>query len=112
MSSSKQGLPVVGHVPLSVTSVEAAEAGQKSIEHLGSIRSHVREHTACITIVQWVPTARSYRLTIDDHSGRLLFFDSDVWAESIEEVQQIADVLTQEAAPHDCRCEGRMRFIP
>jgi hypothetical protein len=35
--AKKQGLPVVGHVPLSVTSVEAAEAGQKSIEHLGSI---------------------------------------------------------------------------
>jgi len=33
----KQGLPVVGHVPLSITSVEASDAGQKSIEHLGSI---------------------------------------------------------------------------
>ncbi|MGZ8844657.1 MAG: amidohydrolase family protein [Pyrinomonadaceae bacterium] len=31
------GLPVVGHVPLSITTVEAADAGQKSIEHLGSI---------------------------------------------------------------------------
>jgi hypothetical protein len=33
----KQGLPVVGHVPLAVTSVEASDAGQRSIEHLGSI---------------------------------------------------------------------------
>lgn len=35
--AKKQGLPVVGHVPLSITSVEASDAGQKSIEHLGSI---------------------------------------------------------------------------
>lgn len=33
----KQGLPVVGHVPLSLTSVEASNAGEKSFEHLGSI---------------------------------------------------------------------------
>lgn len=30
-------IPVVGHVPLSVTTIEASDAGQKSIEHLGSI---------------------------------------------------------------------------
>jgi imidazolonepropionase-like amidohydrolase len=35
--AKKQGLPVVGHVPLSVTSVEASDAGQRSIEHLGTI---------------------------------------------------------------------------
>jgi cytosine/adenosine deaminase-related metal-dependent hydrolase len=35
--AKKQRLPVVGHVPLSITSVEASAAGQKSIEHLGSI---------------------------------------------------------------------------
>ena len=35
--AKKQGLPVVGHVPLSVTTVEASDAGQKSIEHLGTI---------------------------------------------------------------------------
>ncbi|HKZ81185.1 MAG TPA: amidohydrolase family protein [Pyrinomonadaceae bacterium] len=33
----KLELPIVGHVPLSVTSVEASESGQRSIEHLGSI---------------------------------------------------------------------------
>lgn len=33
----RQGLPVVGHVPLSVTTLEASDAGQKSIEHLGNI---------------------------------------------------------------------------
>jgi hypothetical protein len=33
----KQDLPVVGHVPLAITSVEASDAGQRSIEHLGSI---------------------------------------------------------------------------
>jgi Amidohydrolase family len=33
----KQTLPVVGHVPLSISTIEAADAGQKSIEHLGSI---------------------------------------------------------------------------
>jgi cytosine/adenosine deaminase-related metal-dependent hydrolase len=33
----KQSLPVVGHTPLSITTLEASDAGQKSIEHLGSI---------------------------------------------------------------------------
>jgi len=33
----QQALPVVGHVPLSITSLEASDAGQKSIEHLGTI---------------------------------------------------------------------------
>lgn len=35
--AKKQGLPVVGHVPLSTTSVEASDSGQSSIEHLGTI---------------------------------------------------------------------------
>ncbi len=35
--AKKQGLPVVGHVPLSVTTIEASDAGQKSIEHLGTL---------------------------------------------------------------------------
>ncbi len=35
--AQKQRLPVVGHVPLSITSVEASDAGQRSIEHLGNI---------------------------------------------------------------------------
>jgi imidazolonepropionase-like amidohydrolase len=33
----KDGLSVVGHVPQSITTLEASAAGQKSIEHLGSI---------------------------------------------------------------------------
>jgi imidazolonepropionase-like amidohydrolase len=32
-----KGLPVVGHAPLSITSEEASNAGQRSIEHLGNI---------------------------------------------------------------------------
>ena len=35
--AKRLGLPVVGHVPLSLTSAEASDAGQKSIEHLGTI---------------------------------------------------------------------------
>ena len=35
--AKKDGLPVVGHVPESITTTEASGAGQKSIEHLGSI---------------------------------------------------------------------------
>jgi amidohydrolase family protein len=35
--AKKQGLPFVGHVPMSVTAVEASAAGQKSIEHLNGI---------------------------------------------------------------------------
>lgn len=32
--AKKQGLPFAGHVPLSVSAVEASDAGQKSFEHL------------------------------------------------------------------------------
>lgn len=35
--AKKRNLPVVGHVPLSITTTEASDAGQRSIEHLGSI---------------------------------------------------------------------------
>lgn len=34
--SKKQGLPFVGHVPSAVTTAEASDAGQKSVEHLGT----------------------------------------------------------------------------
>ena len=33
----RQGLPVAGHVPLYVSVAEASDAGQKTMEHLGSI---------------------------------------------------------------------------
>jgi imidazolonepropionase-like amidohydrolase len=33
--AKKAGLPFVGHVPTAITSAEASEAGQKSIEHMG-----------------------------------------------------------------------------
>jgi imidazolonepropionase-like amidohydrolase len=44
--SKKQGLPFVGHVPMSVTALEASAAGQKSIEHLNGIDlvCSAREH--------------------------------------------------------------------
>lgn len=35
--SRRQRIPFVGHVPTSVTTMEASDAGQKSIEHLGTI---------------------------------------------------------------------------
>jgi amidohydrolase family protein len=35
--AKRQRIPVVGHVPLSLTSLEASDAGQRSFEHLGSI---------------------------------------------------------------------------
>jgi imidazolonepropionase-like amidohydrolase len=34
--SSRIGLPFAGHLPVSVTALEAAQAGQRSIEHFGS----------------------------------------------------------------------------
>lgn len=33
--AKKAGLPFVGHVPTAITTIEASDAGQKSIEHLG-----------------------------------------------------------------------------
>jgi hypothetical protein len=35
--SRKVGLPFVGHVPVAITTADASDAGQKSIEHLGRI---------------------------------------------------------------------------
>lgn len=35
--AKKLGLPFVGHVPTAITTIEASNAGQKSIEHLGKI---------------------------------------------------------------------------
>lgn len=35
--AKKTGLPFAGHVPSAVTSVEASDAGQRSIEHLGKL---------------------------------------------------------------------------
>jgi amidohydrolase family protein len=35
--AKKAGLTFVGHVPISITTIEASDAGQKSIEHLGKI---------------------------------------------------------------------------
>ncbi len=36
--TNRQGMPFAGHVPDSVSAVEASDAGQKSIEHLSGIR--------------------------------------------------------------------------
>jgi imidazolonepropionase-like amidohydrolase len=35
--AKEQGMPFVGHVPLSVTVLEASDAGQKSVEHLTGV---------------------------------------------------------------------------
>ena len=35
--AKKQRLPFVGHVPTAITTIEASDGGQKSIEHLGKI---------------------------------------------------------------------------
>jgi imidazolonepropionase-like amidohydrolase len=36
----KKGLPFAGHLPVSVGAAEASHAGQRSIEHFGSVRFH------------------------------------------------------------------------
>lgn len=36
LAARRAGLPVVGHVPVALTMLEASEAGQRTIEHLGS----------------------------------------------------------------------------
>lgn len=36
-AAARRGLPVVGHVPTGVTAVEAADSGQRSIEHLTNV---------------------------------------------------------------------------
>lgn len=46
--SKRQGLSYAGHLPVSVTALEASAAGQRSIEHFGSARFH-GELVACST---------------------------------------------------------------
>jgi imidazolonepropionase-like amidohydrolase len=41
--AKKQGLTFAGHVPFSVSAVEASDAGQKSIEHLTGIRMRLSD---------------------------------------------------------------------
>jgi len=41
--AKKQGLPLAGHVPESISAAEASDWGQKSIEHLAVVRrQHLR----------------------------------------------------------------------
>lgn len=48
--AKKQGMPFAGHVPLSISAVEASDAGQKSIEHLtGVLLSCSRDEAAIRT---------------------------------------------------------------
>lgn len=46
--SKRQGLPFAGHVPMSVTALEASAAGQQSIEHLNGIDLVCSDHEADI----------------------------------------------------------------
>lgn len=55
--AKSQGVPVAGHVPLSVSLLEAAKAGQKSNEHLGGFLMDLR------------PDAAEMRLKIDAALG-------------------------------------------
>jgi len=38
--AKRQGISFVGHLPVSVSAAEASNAGQRSIEHFGSVRFH------------------------------------------------------------------------
>jgi imidazolonepropionase-like amidohydrolase len=46
--AKKQGLPVAGHVPESVSALEASDAGQKSIEHLTGLWVSCSTHEAAL----------------------------------------------------------------
>ena len=44
--AKSQGVPVAGHVPMAVSLLEAAKAGQKSNEHLGGFITDLRPDAA------------------------------------------------------------------
>jgi hypothetical protein len=46
------GIPFVGHTPASVTTAEAAAAGQRSIEHLSGVLLDCSRHP---TLIRWLP---------------------------------------------------------
>jgi hypothetical protein len=48
----RDGIPFVGHTPDSVTTVEAAAAGQRSIEHLSGVLLDCSRHP---TLIRWLP---------------------------------------------------------
>jgi hypothetical protein len=53
--SGRQRIPFVGHVPSSVTTMEVSDAGQRSIEHLGTILEG--SSTAELELRNWVSPA-------------------------------------------------------
>ena len=52
----RDGIPFVGHTPDSVTTVEAAAAGQRSIEHLSGVLLDCSRHP---TLIRWLPDLSS-----------------------------------------------------
>jgi hypothetical protein len=48
----RDGIPFVGHTPDSVTTAEAAAAGQRSIEHLSGVLLDCSRHP---TLIRWLP---------------------------------------------------------
>jgi hypothetical protein len=48
----RDGIPFVGHTPASVTTAEAAAAGQRSIEHLSGVLLDCSSHP---TLIRWLP---------------------------------------------------------
>lgn len=79
VNEAKQlGLPVAGHVPASITAKEAAEAGQKSIEHFTGLSEAETDTAKADTLIgifkknhTWIcPTIimRNNYAILDDHS--------------------------------------------
>ena len=65
--ANRQGLPVAGHVPFTMTSMEVADAGQRSIEHLEDLLAlGSYSHLSCYRDPEAVQTAfASMRMTRD-----------------------------------------------
>jgi hypothetical protein len=54
------GIPFVGHTPASVTTAEAAAAGQRSIEHLSGVLLDCSSHP---TLIRWLPDLSHFHNT-------------------------------------------------
>jgi hypothetical protein len=73
----RDGIPFVGHTPDSVTTAEAAAAGQRSIEHLSGVLLDCSSHP---TLIRWLPDLTHFHGTqqrmldwFDPVHARLLF---------------------------------------
>ncbi len=125
--AKKQGLPFAGHVPLSISASEAADAGQKSIEHLDMIMRASSEYeeeaskelrealndpdakAAALTVMR--AQAKKLGETYSEEKAQALFArlaERGVWLTPTLTVQRAISSLNDPAVTSD----ARVKYLP